>query len=568
MKETTRNFHRHKRPAGNRQRPIVNVLLRLVFLQALPLLLLAACVSPSERKHMEAMLTDYEQRNSQYDTLSIDSTRRLADFFSRHGDAHQRMRAYYLLGCVHETAGESPQALDMFYKSLEQADTTAKDCDYKRLSRIHGQIASLFNKQRAPELEINAEKRAVNYALKSKDTLAAIIYYEFLSVPYYFKGQKDSALLIAQNTLDLFNKYGTTIHIKSAYQKVIFYSVEKKDFDYALQLIKNYDKLYCKYDKKGNEIGELGIYYYNKARCYEGKEELDSSLFYYKKLTQKFKDLNNTEAAYKGLMSVYEKAGIADSAVKYATLYCDLNDSASIASSSEEIIRMHTLYNYNASERKAKEKEREALNYRRTVWAVLITVLVLAFWIYQYIKRQKEVKRKELMAANEEYALLLFQYNQIQKDLKLSQIDSSTFQHEKEVEVEELKRKLAVLQGTPAIVENWSIEQAKLYSPLIMELHKLASKVQKPSQKIWDDFLYSMQKEFPEFIDKLNNSEVRLTDQELLTAALIRLQFTQGELSALLGVSKQRTNNLKRNINRKLFKEEGASTLNNNINKL
>ena len=30
MKETTRNIHRHKRPAGNRQRPIVTVLLRIV----------------------------------------------------------------------------------------------------------------------------------------------------------------------------------------------------------------------------------------------------------------------------------------------------------------------------------------------------------------------------------------------------------------------------------------------------------------------------------------------------------------------------------------------------------
>ena len=131
MKETTRNFYRHKRPAGNRQRPIVTVLLRLVFLQALPLLVLAACVSPSERQHMETMLANYEQRNSSYDTLSIDSTRRLADFFSRHGDAHQRMRAYYLLGCAHETAGESPQALDMFYKSLEQADTTSVAADVR-----------------------------------------------------------------------------------------------------------------------------------------------------------------------------------------------------------------------------------------------------------------------------------------------------------------------------------------------------------------------------------------------------------------------------------------------------
>ena len=105
MKETFRTIHRHIRSTVNRRQFIA--LLRLALLATLPLLVLAGCVSPSERQRMETLLADYEQRNSQYDTLSIDITRRLADFFSRHGDAHQRMRAYYLLGCAHETAGES-----------------------------------------------------------------------------------------------------------------------------------------------------------------------------------------------------------------------------------------------------------------------------------------------------------------------------------------------------------------------------------------------------------------------------------------------------------------------------
>ena len=568
MKETTRNFHRHKRPAGNRQRPIVNVLLRLVFLQALPLLVLTACVSPAERKHMEAMLTDYEQRNSQYDTLSIDSTRRLADFFSRHGDAHQRMRAYYLLGCAHETAGESPQALDMFYKSLEQADTTASDCDYKRLSRIHGQMAAVYNKQRAPQLEIEEERIAVKCAWRAKDTLAALIYYQHLALPYHMLNQLDSVLYYSKEATRLFLEIGSKEHAANSLGVMIDVHLRQKNYDKAKDALIEYENNSNLFDSAGRVRNGAEIYYYLKGQYYEAIYQNDSAEYYYRKLLNSLSDFNQKEAAYKGLMSVYEKAGIADSAIKYASLYCDVNDSASIASSSEEIIRMHALYNYNANERKAKEKEREALNYRRAIGAVLIAVLLLTFVVYQYIKHQKEQKRKELMAANAEYVTLLFQYNQIQKDLKLSQINSSTFQHEKEMEVEELKRKLAVLQGTPAIVENWSIEQAKLYSPLIMELHKLAGKVQKPSKKIWDDFLYSMQKEFPEFMEKLNNGEAHLTEQELLTAALIRLQFTQGELSALLGVSKQRTNNLKRNINRKLFKEEGASTLNNNIYKL
>jgi hypothetical protein len=51
----------------------------------------------------------------------------------------------------------------------------------------------------------------------------------------------------------------------------------------------------------------------------------------------------------------------------------------------------------------------------------------------------------------------------------------------------------------------------------------------------------------------------------LSVSILIRLQFSQGELSALFGVSKQRINNIKRSINRKLFKNYSAATLNDNI---
>ena len=50
-----------------------------------------------------------------------------------------------------------------------------------------------------------------------------------------------------------------------------------------------------------------------------------------------------------------------------------------------------------------------------------------------------------------------------------------------------------------------------------------------------------------------------------LISILIRLQFSQGEQAALFDVSKQRINNIKSNINRKLFKESGAMTLEANI---
>ena len=46
---------------------------------------------------------------------------------------------------------------------------------------------------------------------------------------------------------------------------------------------------------------------------------------------------------------------------------------------------------------------------------------------------------------------------------------------------------------------------------------------------------------------------------------IMRLQFSQGEVAALFDVSKQRVNNIKSSLNRKLFNKEGAKSLETNI---
>ena len=74
-----------------------------------------------------------------------------------------------------------------------------------------------------------------------------------------------------------------------------------------------------------------------------------------------------------------------------------------------------------------------------------------------------------------------------------------------------------------------------------------------------------IQKELPAFFIKINSKEALLTPQEVYVCILIRLQFSQGELTALFDVSKQRINNIKRSINKKLFHEDGAQTLNDNL---
>jgi len=149
--------------------------------------------------------------------------------------------------------------------------------------------------------------------------------------------------------------------------------------------------------------------------------------------------------------------------------------------------------------------------------------------------------------------------------MKLSQHDMSKYRQEKEQETQVLLQKLALFQDVPQIMDHWNIEKAMLDSLIVSELHSLARQAKQPSSKQWKELREFVEQELPTFFNKIDNKEVCLSPQEVLTSILIRLQFSQGELSALFGVSKQRVNNIKRSINHKLFSEEGAATLNQNI---
>ena len=68
----------------------------------------------------------------------------VVDYYDHHGTANERMRAYYLLGCVDRDLGEAPQALECYHDAVDCADTTAQDCDYKLLSRVYGQMRNTW----------------------------------------------------------------------------------------------------------------------------------------------------------------------------------------------------------------------------------------------------------------------------------------------------------------------------------------------------------------------------------------------------------------------------------------
>ncbi len=528
-------------------------------------LMMMGCIGYSRHETMRAGLDSINERNRNDLPFTVSDVQPYVDYFDDNGSPNDQMLAYYMLGSALRNEGNVPEALKYFRIATELADTTDEGCDYRTLSRVYGQIAVLFHMQRSPRLEIEVRKKAISNAWKAKDTIAAIIFYENMYSPYHMLNKIDSVLYYSQRAASMFKEIGRTDLAARSLGSVIDVYLRQKDYNNAKSAMDEYEQNSLFFDQSGNIEKGKESYYNYKGMYYEGVHRMDSAEYFYRKLLYTHPDLNTKEAAYKGLLSIYRQMNIGDSVAKYAELYCQMNDSASFAHSADEITRMQAVYNYDESERRAAKHEETIRNYRLVSVFSFLVLAVISYYIFRFIKRQKRLKRQELIRVNTEYSALLTQYNKIQQDLNLSKQDQIKFRKEKENEIMTLRKKLLLYQDSPQMINDWNIESAMLNSPIVRELHNLASKAIVPSTYQWKSFREFVEQELPDYITKLKKKEVALTYQEIIIGVLMRLQFSQTEQAALMGVSKQRINNWKRSINKKLFGEEGAISLNNNI---
>ena len=518
-------------------------------------LLFCACQGSKMRRELQRV-DSLNSSDALLDTIT--TMPEVVDYFDLWGTDNERMTAHYLLGCVFRDQNNTPMALRCYRDAVSYADTTANDCDYRRLSRIYGQMADLFNRQRAPRLEIEAGRKAVEYAWKAKDTLSAVIFYYYMGDSYHMLDQMDSVLLINKQSRIWFKRIGyddlalTTLMIDAEIY------LRKKNLKEAKRVL---DIFSC--NSQANRL-----YKKNLANYYLNTEKLDSAEYLYRTLLYSSESENGKETIYQGLLSIFQLSNNADSVAKYAKLYCQANDSASFQHSADELTRTQALYNYEEHERLAAKKTQEANRYRQLIIFLIVILCVAGYASYRYFKRQKQKQREELRKINSTYSTLLSRYHQVNMDLTNSQQNWEVYREEKERELKTLKDRLTDYQVKSTIAERWSTEQAMLQSPIVSQLHHLASQVVVPTRAQWQEFREFAEEHLSTFYQHINRRDIGLTNQEILISILIRLQFIPTEQAALLDVSKQRITNLRSSINQKLFGEKSSKTLEENITRL
>jgi tetratricopeptide (TPR) repeat protein len=533
------------------------------------ILLMLMCISCvgyehpfSKESRMQRLLLYAEEMNREYIMMdTIQFMPEVVDYYKQHGTDEERMRAYYMLGSVYRDRGNSPQALVYYREAIHQVDTLS--CHQVLLSKIYAQMASLFHLQRFPQKEFSLWKQCYYHALVGKDSLLAVQALDQLASAYYDAGMIDSSILLTDLVHREYLKLGRQDYAASSMSLLIEYHLKHGDYLHAKSVLNEYVSASGHVINGEAERGYELIYFYF-GRFNELQHKLDSALFYYNKLLSSSEDISNLENGYRGLMSVYTHLGIADSVFKYAELFANANDTANFLNSANEISRAEMLYNFSESQQQAKKKNDEMNRLWHHIYIISLVILVIVLGLSWFTARQRRIFKQQLAQINQKYNDTLFRYIEATRSLDSLKLSAADNALKKEEEINELRRVLISYQENLNI-EKWDVEQSLFNHEIVQRLHKYAVRIVLPTDSEWEDLSGIVSKLLPDFYQRLIQNRKCLTEKEYRICLLIRLHFIPSEVAVLLNLTKQRVTNMRGTINRKLFHQDGARTVDQNL---
>jgi DNA-binding CsgD family transcriptional regulator len=473
-----------------------------------PLLLLLLLTACTDSREQQLQLEELERQNRADSVMQdLALAQSLADHFDRHGTRNEQLRAHYILGRTHADRGDLPQAVAAYNDAADRADTTAQDCDYRTLSRVHTQLAQLYYSQLLPDNMIREERRAMRYAEMAKDTMQYLYCYGMLAEGYEMKDMKDSALIILTETYTLYNKVGATQFASALCCSMADICRRQNDYAQAEKYMREFETQSGFFDELGNIARGKEMYYSCKGHlCLDTSDKVNAE-YYFRKLLSVANNYDLEIAALDGLQQFYAKYHNRDSLVKYDRLSDSICRIAHNVIEMQKIIQVQAMYDYTRSEQIAHQKEQEADRYK--IFSALSAILILLF-VIAYIHNRDEKQR--------------------------------------------LRDRIRLLSG-------YAVNKNLYDSPIAQHFRELlkANPYQNPSMNDWKELAALIESEIPNFREKLQTDSHQLSDNEYDICMLIKIQTSCSEIARLKQCSRSNVTHIRERIFKQLFSKNGKA---------
>ena len=549
----------------------------------------ADMASAAKSVRMRYQLLRHKAMNKAYVPFTSDSLMLLVtDYYDDHGTANDRMLAHYLLGCVYRDLGEAPKALSAYHDAVDCADTTSTDCDFTLLSRVHGQTAKLLEALQLPHDAIEETKLASRYAYLVGDTLMGICSYAYQSALYYLMGDLDSVVTICNKSYSDFLNHGDTLYSLLYSVPAISAYLSMDSVQRAGELLNRFQIVHRQYASEYIALRMLNSDLVVIGSYYRKINMLDSARFYYNMVTPD--NANTTLVLYRELAHYFASAGIPDSTLYYAEKYVSMDDTVYRESVRKDFQKMHAIYNYEHSERKAAQKANELMLTKFVVSVVFLLLVILFIVVIVVNVKKRYTVLKRLNALNASYADSLQKYNdtkgqltQLQNTVETNRVLLSALKQEsdvnrelaehlqrenanmildiseKEKEIDYLKKEISVFQEDRKNPEQWDLQLDIFKQPVILHLHEHIKYGQRPTDEELSETKRVMEIYYPHFIPKLKELYPKISTDNILFCIFIKLRFIPSELSIIFGLTPQSVSNRRNSLCKIMFKGHGSA---------
>lgn len=518
------------------------------------LCVVVGCTTDVRHVEMRAGLDSINMVNRSGKPFSVSDVEPYVQFFDKHGTANDRLLAHYLLGRAYYEQGEAPMALRCYYDAISKADTTDKNCDYAQLSRVYGQVAEIFYDHFMPKDQVKQIDEAVKCALYAHDTLTAIVYEEHKSGAYECMGQSDSIVAVCERVAASYRKIGYNDYAAAAMAISIRHLLKNQDTAKVRKIISSYETETSFFDKDGNIENGREIFYNLKGYYLLSQQQLDSAEFFFRKELHDGKDFNNQNAGAKGMGDMFVLKSQTDSAVKYYQYSYAMNDSMHAEIRTENLERIHSMFNYTRHQEEARTQTERATHERTTkLFSIMILVIVCILSCLIILNLKK--KRKE---ENIKYKKSVAITARLQSEVILLQQHAQDYEmliSDKEQQINRQKQELSKFRKTRKVID---AEKRLQESESYQYLTKLAIRGQVPTDEEWNHIYMLIVEFFPEFNDFIIATKHQLNIKEYNTCILLRLHLKSQDISHMLEVSPAYISKICSEMTQKLFHEKGS----------
>lgn len=483
-----------------------------------------------------ALLTT-QARDKAFINHTTDSViNRVADYYQRFGDNHQKALAYYYVGRVNSDLGQLKRATDAY---LRASDYSAKTDDHNLSFLILTQMGARFAYQGLTHEAERAYRKAFEIATQANDSVNMAFGFAYLARVCGLRKDWAQAENYYLESIAIAEKIGHSHAFKLGVQELASVYSRRNRLDKALVWARRLVEFEGLDGLPDRLSAHLVI-----GNIYREMGQVDSAYFYISHAIGSY-NIYTRRSAYQALYFMYRDMGRHEEAIKYNDLFQSCQDSIKKMGSASDLYQVKEAH---------ETVKRQVVDMRRwlSAGAVVLALLVaLGYFYYRYRTGRKRMERQILYLRQEE--------ERLKDELKGINQDQDFKRKRNQEIVDRLTHDLAAVQKQlEQETAKWRTKYAKaqeLAKSYKKELRQYADgplAERRPFEEVLDQLrkeprVLSEQErqELRLFMDAQNNSfTVRLLEAnpelkagDLLLCCLIRLGFSGKSLATLLAIN-------------------------------